>query len=90
MLDKEGYRHSLGIFNASCFCTATVTRKRLIVTLNVQYIVCIVFVACCAGRGLSGGQINRPEESYRVQYVCVQTQQNPSTLAVKYAEVVND
>ena len=34
--------------------------------LRYTYIACIVFVACCASRGLCDGPINRPEEPYRV------------------------
>jgi hypothetical protein len=33
--------------------------------LCYTYIAYTVFVACCAGRGLCDGPINRPEESYR-------------------------
>ena len=43
MLDTEGYKHSLRLFNTYCFSTTTVVaRTCLNVTLYVQYLDCVV------------------------------------------------
>ena len=45
MLDKSGYRHTLGICNIYCFSTATmVARTHLIFELQVLCVSCVINV----------------------------------------------